>query len=241
MNKPLIDTITPSGAWEIAGIRHEIFLRVLAGLRHELVGPISVSRMAISVLKRTLDKGDPGKDAIQQQVARMDEQMQQSVLGIRELSVWDADNSAFAPIDKIVRHGLKLMGYRLSMRGIIVDDDALVGHEVIGDEAAEDNPGAIADDSYNVPHQAFLYAWLGLLGHIEDCHYPATLTISRELPTALSIQVIPGTAKAQEPLVEIKPNQHRIDQQAVAALAGHSGIFVQFSSNQISFGWQESA
>ena len=239
MNTPLIDTVTPAGAWEIAGIQHEIFLRVLAGLRHELVGPISVSRMAISVLKRTLDKGDPGKEAIQQQVARMDEQMQQSVLGIRELSVWDADNSAIAPIDEIVRHGLKLMGYRLSMRGILVDDDAVTGNEVSGDESPEDNSAVPANDVSNVPHQAFLYAWLGLLGHIEDCHYPATITISQELPTVLSIRVIPGTAKAQEPPIEIKPNLHRIDQQAVSALAGHSGMFVRFSPDQISFGWNQ--
>jgi len=241
MNTLSVETIKSSGAWEIAGIQHEIFLRVLAGIRHEMVGPISVSRMAISVLKRTLEKGDPGKEAIQQQVMRMDEQMQQSVLGIRALSLWDADSTTLAPVNYIVRQGLKLMAYRLSMRGILVDDEEIAAGS--NPETGATGPAHSASDPLppgQVPHQAFLYTWLGLLGHVEDCHYPATLKVASASPAGVSVQLIP-VEKPSNSQNEIKPNFHGIDQPSLLALAAHCGFAIKFTPGQISLGWENAA
>ena len=40
--------------WMAAGVRHEILMRVLPTLRHDLLGPISVARMELAV------SGSPG-------------------------------------------------------------------------------------------------------------------------------------------------------------------------------------
>lgn len=219
-------------AWEIAGIQHELFLRVLPGLRHELVGPISVSRMGISVLKRTLEKGEADQAALQQQVLRMDEQLQQSVLGVRALRLWDEDSNMTASAADIISHGIKLMSYRLSLRNITIDyplDDA-----PLDDHSLDDS-----DDSKLI-YQPFLYTWLGLLGYFEDHFtYPVLLSISQLSSNALrvryqrsSVEVAPLHADLQE------TKRHPIDQHALLGLAQHYDISIAFGEDELTFHWQ---
>ena len=44
--------------WMAAGVRHEILMRVLPTLRHDLLGPISVARMELAVMRRRLERAD---------------------------------------------------------------------------------------------------------------------------------------------------------------------------------------
>lgn len=215
-------------AWEIAGIQHELFLRVLPGLRHELVGPISVSRMGISVLKRTLEKGEADQAALQQQVLRMDEQLQQSVLGVRALRLWDEDSNMTASAADIISHGIKLMSYRLSLRNITID------------YPLDDDPTNDSDDSKLI-YQPFLYTWLGLLGYFEDHFtYAVLLAISRLSSNALRVRYQRSAAEAVAPLhADIQEaKRHHIDQHALLGLAQHYDISIVFGEDELTFHWQ---
>lgn len=225
-------------AWEIAGIQHEIFLRVLPGLRHELVGPISVSRMGISVLKRTLEKGEADKDSLQQQVLRMDEQMQQSVLGIRALRLWDADSNITATAAHIISHGLKLMSYRLSLRNITID--YLMEDDVENTES-ESTPAGKQDDAGKQIYQPFLYTWLGVLGYFEDHFNEAvTLKIAFVSSNALSVNFVPGSTESVSLLQTeiIEANRHHIDQHALVGLAQHYDNSIAFAKDALTLTWQ---
>ncbi|WP_025872513.1 hypothetical protein [Methylobacillus glycogenes] len=75
--------------WVIAGIKHEIFMRVFPSLRHGLVGPISIARMSISIVRRLLARGDASLTSLNEPVERIDQQLAEAVLGIRNLQNWE--------------------------------------------------------------------------------------------------------------------------------------------------------
>lgn len=114
-------TPSPSGAWYAAGVRHELLMRVLPAIRHDMAGPLSVVRMGNTVLRRYL--GAEPFDAAQslKRLGQTEEQLQLTVAGIRALGRWDteATEGQLAPADiaqamEMARPMLDLYGMQLS-------------------------------------------------------------------------------------------------------------------------------
>lgn len=92
---------TPQRAWQAAGVRHEIFMRILPALRHDMAGPLSVARMGNAMLKRYLAASPIDLAAAQRRVEQGDGQLQDLLDAIRSLSRWDlrgTERRSFAPL-----------------------------------------------------------------------------------------------------------------------------------------------
>jgi len=108
-------------AWFAAGVRHELLMRVLPAIRHDMAGPLSVVRMGNTVLRRYL--GAEPFDAAQslKRLGQTEEQLQLTVAGIRALSRWDTEaaDGQKGPADvaqamEMARPMLDLYGMQLS-------------------------------------------------------------------------------------------------------------------------------
>ncbi|MCB5187175.1 hypothetical protein LG200_04045 [Methylobacillus caricis] len=208
--------------WAVMGIQHEIFMRVFPSLRHSLVGPISIARMSAAIIKRTLAKGDIGKAVLNEQVARIDQQLEEAVLGIRALQIWESTAKAMATPAEIIQLGIKLMTAPLALRNIKIDYV----------------PGDVLDIE-EMRQQPFLYAWLGLLCYFEDhISEPVTLRLEQKEPRSVCVEIT-------HPLYAVKQRQgfqlnHAIiDQHALQTLAHAGGLTFKFGKEWTSFGWDD--
>ena len=214
-------TASSNTHWQLAGIRHHVFLKVFSVLRHNLLGPISVTRMNHSIMRRNLEKDVFDKTKALARLNKIELQLEEAVFGIRGLSIWDETSDAEASPEAIVSAGLKLMSGFLTLRNISVE------------RLPEDSGVTYA----LVRESPFLYAWLGLLCHIEDhATKPIDLHIHFKDPTRLEIVIT-------QPLYDVNAQRaadapHAIvDHAALKLLADAAGVQFEFSPQIIKMGW----
>jgi hypothetical protein len=207
--------------WQLAGIRHHVFLKVFSVLRHNLLGPISVSRMNHSIMRRSLEKDVLDKGKTLARLSKIDLQLEEAVLGIRALSVWDEKNDAQALPEVIVGAGLKLMSGFLTLRNISVErlpQDSGVDYAVV-----RESP--------------FLYAWLGLLCYIEDhAQQPIDLHIHFHDPRRLEIVITHPLYDVNAPRAVDAPHAI-IDRTALQMLGDDADIQFEISPQSIKMSW----
>ncbi len=207
--------------WQLAGIQHVIFMRIFPSLRHGLVGPISIARMSTSIVRKLLTKeGQPG---IAEQVARIDQQLQEAVLAIRALQSWEpAANELANPLD-LIQQGLQIMTTPFAMSQIEVS---------LADDWASSLP------TTPVAQRAFLYAWLGVLCYCQDSiKGQAVLSITASLPQANPGLVITLPEAVTTDAPAINGPGLLINQEALHILALHAGWRMQYGHRQLSFTW----
>lgn len=208
--------------WQLAGIQHVIFMRIFPSLRHGLVGPISIARMSTSIVRKLLTKeGQPG---IAEQVARIDQQLQEAVLAIRALQSWEpAANELANPLD-LIQQGLQIMTTPFAMSQIEVS--------LANDWASSLSPTPVAQ-------RAFLYAWLGVLCHCQDSirgQAVLSITASPSLANQGLVVTLPETVTTDH-VPAINDSGLLIDQEALHMLAQHAGWKMQYGHRQLSFTW----
>ncbi|MDM0114237.1 hypothetical protein QTI66_18940 [Variovorax sp. J22R133] len=76
-------------SWIAAGVRHELLSRVLPALRHDMVGPVSVMRMALMTLKRQLTAPSIDAQACAQRVDLIENQIGELTAAMRSLRDWE--------------------------------------------------------------------------------------------------------------------------------------------------------
>lgn len=76
-------------SWIAAGVRHELLSRVLPALRHDMVGPVSVMRMGVLMLKRQVESQHIDAQACTERVALIDSQIGELIEGVRLLRNWE--------------------------------------------------------------------------------------------------------------------------------------------------------
>jgi hypothetical protein len=212
--------------WKIAGIEHEIFLRVFASLRHNLVSPLSVGRMTIALLKRSIEMNRIDSDVLQQQVEKIDQQIKDSVVAIRALQMWDSHKNVMGNPISIISYGLKLCSSRLSARHIRIDLSDELKNKLAAEEAHLDE----------VEYKPFLYCWLGMLCFIEDnLDRPSILKLQCKDSKSLLIDIVLDEDAAESQL-SAQPRQ--ITAESILHLAGHYSIAIQLNQNQVIFEWQ---
>ncbi|MFE8645504.1 hypothetical protein ACFX58_10510 [Sphingomonas sp. NCPPB 2930] len=141
-----------AGAWYAAGVRHELLMRVLPAIRHDMAGPLSVVRMGNTVLRRYL--GAEPFDASQslKRLGQTEEQLQLTVAGIRALSRWDIETADGPPALADIAQAMEMARPMLDLYGMQLSES------VAAPPAAW--PGV-------VPGRV-LYTVLGALAYLQD-------------------------------------------------------------------------
>jgi hypothetical protein len=113
--------MTPSSTqrtWQAAGVRHEIFTRILPAIRHDMAGPLSVARMGNAMLKRYLAADPIDIAAAQRRVVQNDTQLNDLLSAIRSLSRWDLGGSERQDAAELVTTALQLARPLLDLNGL---------------------------------------------------------------------------------------------------------------------------
>lgn len=211
--------------WVIAGIKHEIFMRVFPSLRHGLVGPISIARMSISIVRRLLARGDASLTSLNEPVERIDQQLAEAVLGIRNLQNWEPGSKPQTQqLAEIISEGMALMTAPLAMREIVLD--------YVMDASA-------AEQSVSNP-SALLYTWLGVLCYFQDSLQQAcTLNIVLQAQSLTVRHDISATsnARASSRAASAKVTARAIDKDALVALASAGNFALSLQPDGLELSW----
>lgn len=207
--------------WMAAGVRHEILMRVLPTLRHDLLGPISVARMELAVMRRRLERADLAPQDGLRRVQQLDAHLVDLTRGLRELRRWDPLDTERMPAGSIVRLALALMEQPLRLAGLEVSVET--------DCEAEDT---------ELPLAPLLLGTLALLCHAQDGLSPGqrlrldlaagpegeapVLTVrterQSETGSAPAVTLMPGLPDLPVPV------RARLDAEAVRHLAASLGL-----------------
>lgn len=211
--------------WVIAGIKHEIFMRVFPSLRHGLVGPISIARMSISIVRRLLARGDASLTSLNEPVERIDQQLAEAVLGIRNLQNWEPGSKPQTQqLVEIISEGMALMTAPLAMREIVLDYVT----EASAAEQSVSNPSAL------------LYTWLGVLCYFQDSLQQAcTLNIVLQAQSLTVRHDVSATsnARASGRAANAKVIARAIDKDALVALASAGDFALSLQPDGLELTW----
>lgn len=212
--------------WVIAGIKHEIFMRVFPSLRHGLVGPISIARMSISIVRRLLARGDASLTSLNEPVERIDQQLAEAVLGIRNLQNWEPGSKPQTQqLVEIISEGMALMTAPLAMREIVLD--------YVTDASA-------AEQSVSNP-SALLYTWLGVLCYFQDSLQQAcTLNIVLQAQSLTVRHDVSATSTARasgRAAASAKVTARAIDKDALVALASAGNFALSLQPDGLELSW----
>ena len=217
--------------WVAAGVRHEVLLRALPTLRHDMAAPVSILRMSTLLLRHQLAAIPLDAAACGQRVAVLDQQMGALVDGIRLLRGWEQGGEAgcdsvrdVVTLQALVARCVSLLRPVFDLRGISIDLDP----------GLEEPPGPD-----NAPHASFWpnafalrYLLLATLCHLHDAHSDAgTVHIAQYGADTLDLRVTPRAADARPPMAGLIPvEEHiQIDAAALQCLADDLGYAVIFT------------
>lgn len=113
--------LSPERAWQAAGVRHEILMRVLPSVRHDMAGPLSVVRMGNAVLKRYLEADPPDLLASRRRLEQNEAQMQELLVAVQSLGGWDLGSDGLREAAGLVGLALHLARPDLDQRGTQVE------------------------------------------------------------------------------------------------------------------------
>ena len=112
-------------SWIAAGVRHELLMRALPALRHDMAAPVSLIRMSLLMLRRQVAASPPDPAACEQRVAQVDEQVGSLVQSVRALRDWElATDDGGLTRAGLVRQCAALMRAAFDLSGVALDVDA---------------------------------------------------------------------------------------------------------------------
>jgi len=198
--------------WVAAGVRHEILMRVMPTLRHDLLGPISVARMELAVLKRRIERADLEPADGLRRVQQLESHLVELTRGLRDLRRWDGLLDEQMPVGSIVALAVGLMEQPLRLAGLSM--------QVSGAEAGAGRA---------CPVTPMLQGTLALLCHAQD-HLPAgsrlqvTLEAEEARLTLLPLLPLPGVESSANLLGLVPVARTAVDAEAVRHLAASLGL-----------------
>ncbi|WP_295528847.1 hypothetical protein [uncultured Pseudacidovorax sp.] len=143
-------------SWIAAGVRHELLMRALPALRHEMAGPVSLLRMTLLMLKRQAGADPVDGSACVQRVDQASDQLAMLVDSVRALRDWElATTDEGLARSELVRQCAGLMRAAFDLNGLSLEIDERIDTDAQNEERWPD--GA-----------ALRYLLLGALGHLHD-------------------------------------------------------------------------
>lgn len=111
-------------SWIAAGVRYELLTRVLPALRHDMVGPVSVMRMGVLMLKRQVEAANIDPQACNERVALIDAQVAELLDGVRLLRNWELSGTdEDISRSELVQMCVTLLRPAFSLQGIQLEAD----------------------------------------------------------------------------------------------------------------------
>ncbi|RYF73513.1 MAG: hypothetical protein EOO29_26570 [Comamonadaceae bacterium] len=153
-------------SWIAAGVRHELLMRALPAVRHDLAAPLSLMRMQLLMLRRHAQPDVPASpEALAPRVAQLEGQVTELSQGLRNLREWEWPTMEGAQQPALTRSALVSQGTSLMRAAFELNGIAL---QVEADLVLPDD----ADDrSTRWPDAVGLrYLLLGALCHLHDAH-----------------------------------------------------------------------
>ena len=153
-------------SWIAAGVRHELLMRALPAVRHDLAAPLSLMRMQLLMLRRHAHTDVPAPpDALAPRVSQLEAQVSELSQGLRNLREWEwptleGTTQAALTRSMLVEQAASLMRAAFELNGIALK----VGSDLFLAEATDD-PGARWPDAVGLR-----YLLLGALCHLHDAH-----------------------------------------------------------------------
>ncbi|MGJ7542817.1 hypothetical protein [Variovorax sp. LT1R16] len=201
-------------SWIAAGVRHELLIRALPALRHDMTGPVSVMRMGLLMLRRQVAAPVIDPATLEQRAALIDSQIAELVNAVRSLRDWElAVDDEGITRHALVAQGVGLMRAAFELQGIHLQVDA-----------------SLQTQHANEPKwpsgAALRYLFLGALGYLHDTPTDVgAVTVSADGDDALWLRVTAGAADG----VDVMAGAHRaprmlaIDGIALQSLADDLG------------------
>ena len=216
-------------SWIAAGVRYELLTRVLPALRHDMVGPVSVMRMGVLMLKRQVEAPTIDSQACNERVALIDAQIAELVDGVRLLRNWELTGTD----DGIARSELVQMCVTLqrpafSLQGIQLEMDPRLEEPTTDTEARWPQSAALR------------YLLLCGLNYLHDaCTDECTIRIEPEGESGLLLRAMPSVVEGghsgmpESSVVHWAPRRLAIDAVALQNLADDLGYHVEASGEEV--------
>lgn len=215
-------------SWIAAGVRYELLTRVLPALRHDMVGPVSVMRMGVLMLKRQVEAPQIDSQACNERVALIDAQLAELLDGVRLLRNWELVGTD----EGIARSELAQMCVALLRPAFSLQDIQLEMEDAL------ELP--TADTEERLPRAAALrYLLLGGLNYLHDaCTDECTIRIETDGRGGLFLRTMPGMVEGghdgmpESAVVHCAPRRLAIDAVALQNLADDLGYEVQVDGEE---------
>lgn len=215
-------------SWIAAGVRHELLTRALPALRHDMVAPVSVIRMALLMLKRQVAAPTVDSAACAERVALIESQVAEVASGVRSLRDWELAASG----DGLTRRALVaectgLMRAAFDMQGISIEIDPEL--------AAADEAGT---GEVRWQETASLrYLLLGALGYLHDSDDTVgVIALSPDGPDGLLLHSAPRQASRTgdaDMALHRAPRALAIDAVALQCLADDLGYTLDVGRDSV--------
>ncbi|RZL63611.1 MAG: hypothetical protein EOP81_12085 [Variovorax sp.] len=226
-------------SWIAAGVRHELLTRALPALRHDMVAPVSVIRMALLMLKRQVSAPTVDAAACTERVALIDNQIAEVASGIRSLRDWELA----APGDGMTRRALVaectgLMRAAFDMQGIAIEIDPELAP---ADEANAADAGEVRWQET----ASLRYLLLGALGYLHDSDDAVgVITVSPDGTDGLLLRSAPSEASRTgdvDMALHRAPRALAIDAVALQCLADDLGYTLDAERDSVRLRFAPSA
>ncbi|MBS0450522.1 MAG: hypothetical protein JSS14_04365 [Proteobacteria bacterium] len=213
-------------SWIAAGVRYELLTRVLPALRHDMVGPVSVMRMGVLMLKRQVEAPTIDSQACNERVALIDAQVAELLDGVRLLRNWELSGTDEGIArSELVQMCVALLRPAFSLQGIQLEMDATLEEPT-------------ADTEERLPRASALrYLLLCGLNFIHDaCTDECIIRIEPEGEHGLVLHTVPSLdggvhdGMPESTVVHCAPRRLAIDAVALQNLADDLGYEVHADS-----------
>lgn len=226
--------VSPSARrWIAAGVRHELLLRALPALRHDLVAPVTPMRMSLLLLKRQLAAPAPDAAACAQRAAQIDAQLGEVVDGVRALRDWELANDGTAlSRAALVRQCLALMRPAFDLHAIALEVDAALEVDFTAERAAGTGDARV----WRGATAAQRYLLLGCLGHLQDTAIDVgAIHIAPERDTALQLRARRRSGDSPAPGLAQQRARRRlaIDAASLQSLADDLGLAITIERDAV--------
>ena len=158
-------------SWIAAGVRHELLMRAMPAVRHDLAAPLSLMRMQLLMLRRHAQADVPAPpEALAPRVAQLEAQVGELSQGLRGLREWEwpavAGGGAPTGLTRpaLVAQAVSLMRAAFELSGIALQVAPALAPLEEGADAGPSPPPTWPDAV------GLRYLLLGALCHLHDAH-----------------------------------------------------------------------
>lgn len=237
--RPAVPRLDPDQRWKAAGVRQSLLLRVLSVQRHDVLGPLSVMRMGLALMRRRLDAPSPDVADLRTRTHDLEQQLVAALEAVAALRLWDVAAEPWTDLRTAADDAVAMLRLGMGLRGHRLDDARVASHVDPGPAPAASE--AVGKSWRRACPDAH-YALLGLLAHAMDT---ATTPSAFELQLApervrLTVEPLAG-AVLPSPTPPLPPGAQALDARAFGWLLADLGARCRRDADAFELDWPQRA